>query len=209
VTGALLVLGFAWLLGLTVLVGALIRHMGALQIVAGFGSAPQGMSFNFDTDGPWIPSVLPGRAAAALERAGISTADLAVAFFSSSCMPCLERAEEIVREHPNPARTLFLVTGDHEEAVETMTQALAPVGAPILFDPDAHDIVKSLDIEATPFAFRIAAGEVVQKAYLRSARDFMQLASADLPERDGSDSLPGANGRARASSEKAYARRIP
>jgi hypothetical protein len=79
-----LVIGLLWLLVLTVAFAGIVRHLAAMQ-VAGVGSAAPEGGWLFDTDGPWVPSALPDRAAAALHGHGIPTDDLVVTFFSAHC----------------------------------------------------------------------------------------------------------------------------
>lgn len=176
---ALLVVALVWLLVLTVLFAAVVRHLGALQVAAGAGESPTG-GFNFDTDGPWIPSPLPDRAAAALGRAGVAAADFVAVFFSAGCGTCLERAHGIADLEPDRARTVFLIGGSHRpDPLADLLAALEPTGAPILTDPDAHDIAKSLGIQSTPFAFRVRDGQVVGKVYVRSEADLETLAASE------------------------------
>lgn len=114
-TEVLLVIGFAWLLVVTLLLAGLVRHVGAMQAAGTTPRAPEG-GWLFDTDGPWIPSEFPARARRILESHGIGVGDLTVTFFSSSCGPCVERATQIARIAPDPGRNLFLVTGANPSA---------------------------------------------------------------------------------------------
>ena len=165
---ALVAVSLVWLLVLTVLMLALIRHVAALQAVGGNTQAPAG-GWLFETDGPFIPSPLPGIAADVLRRRDVATDDVTITFFSSMCGSCVERATEIVQTRVVPAQNLFLVTGDHPGALEDMRRILEPTGALVLSDPDAHDIIKSVDIRSTPFVFRIVRDRVVAKGYLKNA----------------------------------------
>src|SRR5215467_500443 len=62
-------IALAWLLTLTVAFLGVTRHLGAMQ-AGGVGvQAPNGGAM-FDGDGPWIPSLLPERAANALGARG-------------------------------------------------------------------------------------------------------------------------------------------
>lgn len=175
-TNVLLAVGLVWLLTLTVLFASVVRHLGAIQAVGTNGQAPSG-GWLFDTDGPWIPSSLPDRARAILQASGVQIDDLIVTFFSSRCGPCVERATEVAAGVAEPAHNLFLVTGNQADAVRTMRDILEPTGAPILTDPHAHDIVKSLTISSTPFTFRVVGGQVVGKAFLRDFDDYRNLAA--------------------------------
>ena len=178
-TIGLFVLFFAWLLALTLLVAGLVRHLATLHAAGGASTDTAATGFNFDTDGPWIPSALPDPVVEIFRSSGVQTKDLMAAFFSASCKACLARAEDIARSEPHPERTVFLLTGHHPEGLENLRMALASTGATLLYDPAAHDIVKSLDINSTPFAFRVFEGEVISKSYIRTVDDFRRVAAAD------------------------------
>lgn len=175
VTDALLAAGLVWLLVLTVLMAGIIRYFGARQAAGGSRQAPEG-GFLVDLDGPWVPSALPKRASDVLRRNGIQSEDLIVTFFSSGCAPCFERAAQVASQVADPGRNLFLVTGARQDLVEDMQARLRPASTRILKDPDAHDFVKALDVQSTPFVFRILNDHVVDKAYLRDPEDYRQLA---------------------------------
>ena len=180
-TDVLLVIGFAWLLVLTFLFAGLARHAGAVQAAGGAAKPPEG-GFLLDTDGPWIPSEFPARAREILQASGIGLADLTITFFSSTCGPCVERAAQIATTGPDPARNVFLVTGANATAVAEMRRILAPAAAAVLCDPDAHNVVKSLEINSTPFTVRVVDSQVVGKAYVRSLADYQNI--ADIPAVD-------------------------
>jgi hypothetical protein len=179
---ALLVVALVWLLVVTVLLAGVVRHLGGLQ-AAGVLTDASEVGFNFDTDGPWIPSVLPERAVAALSRAGFVERDYVAVFFSAGCGTCLDRAQAIAKAGIDVDRTLFLLTGSRERALDDFRQVLEPTGATLLADPEAHDIVKALDIQSTPFAFRVTDRQVVGKAYVRSVGDFVALSAPSHTER--------------------------
>ena len=139
------VMGLVWLLGLTILVAALVRHIGAIQVVAASGAGGKG--FNFDTDGPALFRPLPVKAADGLEASGVSTDEDRVAIFlSSSCGTCWERASEIVAQGRGLGKLVLLVTGGNVRGLEQIRMVLDGTGVPAIYDPLAHDIVKALDI---------------------------------------------------------------
>lgn len=175
-----LVLILVWLLALSLLVAGLVRHLGTLQAVGSANlQAPAG-GFLYDTDGPWIPSELPGRVLSAFTAYGIQTHDMTVTFFSSGCGSCIERATNVAKAVEDPDRNVFLITGAHAETSRELRSILAPSGAPMLTDPEAHDIVKTMEINSTPFAFRVIDGQVVSKAYLRTVDDYRTVASTSV-----------------------------
>lgn len=188
-TNALFVVGFVWLLALTVAFVGIVRHLGAVQ-AAGTSIKPPDGGWLFDTDGPFIPSDLPDRAIPLLNSAGVDPRNLIVTFFSSGCVSCVEHARSIAASVRDPSNSLFLVTGRDKKLVAAMESILEPSRAKILFDPDAHDFVKSLGINSTPFVVRIADGRVVDKAFIRDVTDYMRVAESSRVvgiEANGSD----------------------
>jgi hypothetical protein len=148
-----------WLSILTVAVVALVRYLGVQQAAVAGASAPQG-GWLFDTDGPAVPSVLPEATVGVFRELELPTEDSVVTFFSSRCGNCLEHAEAIAGLVTDPSSNIFLVTGIDDEALSAMRERLEPTGARLVFDPAAHDIVKSLGINSTPFAFKVIGGSV-------------------------------------------------
>ena len=181
-TLALTIIGLAWLLVVTIMMAALIRHVGALQVVVE-ARADVEPDFSFEADGPPVPSVIPSKVLQEFEDAGVSTEqDQIVVFLSAGCLPCRERASEIVaRQDVGPS--IFLVTGgDRRHGLEELRELLTPSGSPIIYDPVAFNIVKGLNINLTPFAFRISHGGVIAKTYLRNGRDIERILEGDAAE---------------------------
>lgn len=175
-TPFLLVVGFVWLFLMTVVLFGLVRHMGALQVALTTATSAPTVAYNFETEGPYIPSALPELVVGAFEEEGIPLDELVVTFFAAGCGPCIERAEEIVTSQPDLEHTVFLIAGSSRPtAVSQLREIIEGGGARVIVDPHAHDIVKSLDISATPFAFGVVAGEVVAKAYVRDLDDFVHV----------------------------------
>jgi hypothetical protein len=175
-------LGLVWLTALTVLLAALIRHVGALQLAVQAGGINSGESFDFDSDGPVVGSELSPQTVNLLEDAGIVPDDRSewtAVFLSSSCVPCWERASEIVGRGEGLDRTVFLVTGANPKGLERLQTLFGQTDFHVLYDPAARDIVESLDIRSTPFAFRFTS-KVTAKRYLRSSEDFPSLVQADV-----------------------------
>lgn len=171
-------LALVWLLVLTIGFLALVRYLAVAKLGGAGRVAPEG-GFLFDTDGPDVPSTVPAVARLALDDHQSNTPeemDLIVTFFSSHCGGCLEHAEHIADRIVNPAKNVFLVTGLDDSVRATMQDKLRPAGGRLLFDPNAHDIVKSFGINSTPFALRILNGEVVAKSFIRSADDYVRVA---------------------------------
>ncbi|WP_404352117.1 hypothetical protein LG324_04260 [Phycicoccus jejuensis] len=159
------------LVGLTVLLAALIRHVGALQLAVEAGGMSSGESFDVDTDGPAVGSQVPESTLDLLYEGGIGPNQgvLVAVFLSTSCVPCTERASEIVSRCQGLDRTIFLVSGGTPEGLERLRNLFATVDSSVLYDPQAREIVNSLDVKSTPFAFRISENKITGKAYLRSA----------------------------------------
>jgi hypothetical protein len=170
---------FVWLAVLTVAFVGVTRHLGVLQAAGAGLEAPQGGAL-LDADGPWIPSALSDRATTAFRAHGVQTDDLVATFFSSSCGSCLERAEQIVATLSHPSRNVFLVTGSDPDRVNDFIRILAPTHVRIVTDPDAQNVVKSLEIRSTPFTFRVVGGQVVAKAYVRGVGDYLRMTDVNL-----------------------------
>lgn len=175
-------LGLLWLTALTVLLAALIRHVGALQLAIEAGGTNSGESFDVDSDGPAVGSELPERTVNLLREAGIvpDHTERAVVFLSSSCMPCADRASEIVARREGLDRTIFLVTGANPKGLERLRAVFGQLDPLVLYDPKAREIVDSLDIRSTPFALRFTS-KVTGKRYLRTSEDFHSLLEIDVP----------------------------
>jgi hypothetical protein len=191
-TEVFVVVVLVWMSALTVAVLGLTRHLAAVQATGAASSAPDGGAL-LDTDGPFIPSPLPDRTVAAFRAHGIGTDDLIATFFSSRCGTCFEKAEQIVGTKPDPARNVFLVSGSDPDLLRDLLRILDPSGVPVIGDPDAPNIVKSLDIMSTPFAFRVVDEQVVAKAFVRSAADYVRV-TGDPPRAPLPIVLPGEGG---------------
>jgi hypothetical protein len=177
--GIFLGIELVWLLVISVALVAVIRYMGTLQATGAGPTIGQGAAL-LDTDGPWIPSPLPDRVVSAFRTHSIQFEDLVATFFSPSCGTCLERAEQVAAALVDPDRNVFLVTGDLQSAKD-MSDILAGTGVPILTDPDAQNIVKSLEIRSTPFTFRVIGGQIVAKSFVRGTGDYLRMFDADRP----------------------------
>lgn len=173
----LAVLG-GWLVVLTVLFAAVVRHLGTLEATM-LGIAG-GTRFDFDADGPAVGSELPGEVGELLARHEVDPlAEAVVLFASTSCGSCLERAEEFSRTPAAAgAGLVVLAAGRDPQRAAELRQVLAPATAVFVTDPDAHEIVRRLEVNSTPFAVRIAAGTVTGKAYVRVGDDIAELLAA-------------------------------
>lgn len=179
-TAVLQLVELVWLLVVSIALLAVIRYVGALQAAGGGAAAERGNAV-LEADGPWIPSPLPDRALAALQARDIPVDDLVVTFFSPRCGSCLERAEQVVAVLTNPARNVFLVAGD-EDGAKDLCDILRVTDVPIMLNPDAQNIIKALDINSTPYTFRVVEGKVVAKSYLHDAADYQRMLTAgDIP----------------------------
>lgn len=178
----LIAVGILWLTGLTLLLAALIRHVGALQLAVQAGGINSGEVFDVDTDGPTVGSELPERTIELLREAGLGPEradDLVVVFLSSSCVPCWERANEIVSQREGLDRTVFLVSGGYAKGLAQLRTLFERVDSLVVWDPTAREIVRSIDVKSTPFAFRFSRHMITDKAYLRNANDFKRLLGPD------------------------------
>jgi hypothetical protein len=175
----LLLAGFGvWLMVLTVLFAAVVRHLGALEATM-LGIAG-GTRFDLDADGPAVGSDLPAEVAGLLARHEVDPqADAVILFVSTTCGSCLERAAEFSRSPASAgAGLVVLAAGRNQQRAAELREVLAPSAAAFITDPDAHEIVNLLDINSTPFAVRLAAGTVTGKAYVRAGEDIVDLLTA-------------------------------
>jgi len=164
-----------WLLVLSVLFAAVVRHLGTMQATM-LGIAA-GRTFDFEADGPELMSPLPDDVRGLFARSGVDAASTHVVLFvSTTCDPCIERAEEFSRSPlAAGAGVVVLATGRESEHSDRLRELLAPAAAAFIPDPDAHETAKALNINSTPFAFRVANGAVVDKTYVSSAKELEEL----------------------------------
>lgn len=79
------------------------------------------------------------------------------------------------------ARNVFLVAGD-EDGAKDLCDILRVTGVTIMLNPEAQNIIKALDINSTPYTFRVVEGQVVAKSYLHGAADYQRmLTTGDVP----------------------------
>jgi hypothetical protein len=152
---AALVLVCAWLGVLTFVVVLLVRQVGLLTVRLSMAT----QAISLDDDGPEIGSTLPEDVAEVMpeeERAY-------VLLISASCEPCRELVVELDGRRFEQS-VVALVPGRQEQAAELA--ALLPTGIRAVLDPDATDLVESLDLESTPFAIEIERGTVSRKVHL-------------------------------------------
>jgi hypothetical protein len=164
-----------WLLTLSVLFAAVVRHLGTMQ--ATMVGIARGMPFDFAADGPDLMSEVPGPVRETLAGYGIAgDANLVVLFVSTSCDPCLERVEEFSRSPAGAgARLVVLAAGRDPDRVARFRDLLGPSSAAFVTDPAAHETVTALHIQSTPFALRMSNGRIVEKTYVSSAADVEAL----------------------------------
>jgi len=158
-----------WLLVLTVVLLALLRHIAESNILA-----IAGRPFSVDADGPELDSEVPAALRAAVGVDAISGSVL-VTFMSASCGPCLETARGLAELNDIPTEAVFLVTARPGEGSQVL-ELLARTGRRVITDPSARELALEANIHSTPFSFYADRGRVTRKAYLRSVGDFIDLA---------------------------------
>jgi hypothetical protein len=165
----------AWLLTLSVLFAAVVRHLGTVQATV-LGMAA-GKPFDFASDGPELTGELPGTVRDLLVEHGVAPdTDAVVLSLSTGCDPCFERTEEFSRSPAaENARLVVLATGHDSDRLAQLRAMLEPLSLAFVTDPAALDAAKTLAIKSTPFAFRISAGRVVDKTYVASAADLQAI----------------------------------
>jgi hypothetical protein len=82
---------------------------------------------------------------------------------SEGCDPCRELVAELDGHHFEQ-KMVALVPGREEQAAELA--ALLPSGIKVVLDPEAIQMVESLDLESTPFVLEVEEGIVTRKVHL-------------------------------------------
>jgi hypothetical protein len=150
-----LVLVCAWLGVLTFVVMLLVRQVGLLTVR--FSMATQAMSL--DDDGPDIGSSLPEEVAEVMPEGNRAY----LLLISEGCDPCRELVAEL-DGHRFEQKMVALVPGRQEQAAELA--ALLPRDIKVVLDPEAIQLVESLDLESTPFVLEVEDGIVTRKVHL-------------------------------------------
>jgi hypothetical protein len=152
---AALVLVCVWLGVLTFVVILLVRQVGLLTVRVSIATR----ATSLDEDGPEIGSSLPEDVAEVMpekERAYLL-------LISEGCDPCRELVAEL-DGHRFEQNMVALVPGREEQAAELA--ALLPQNMKAVLDPDAIQMVESLDLESTPFVLEVEDGVVTRKVHL-------------------------------------------
>ncbi|MFL6120501.1 hypothetical protein [Actinophytocola sp.] len=164
-TNVLLLCALVWLFVLTLLFTTVSRNLMRLE------DGPRHRPAEPDDEGQLPPVV-----ADVLRQAGFpETDDFTAAIFSPTCRVCLVQARKIGTSRFDREHTVFLLTGSRHRGVEPLRAALAATGAPVLSEPFVDDVMDALDVDDTPFAFRVVGGRVIARSYLRSAKNFRTL----------------------------------
>jgi hypothetical protein len=152
---AALVLVCAWLGVLTFVVILLVRQVGLLTVRVSIATR----ATSLDEDGPEIGTSLPEDVAEVMpekERAYLL-------LISEGCDPCRELVVEL-DGHRFEQKIVALVPGREEQAAELA--ALLPSDIKVVLDPEAIQLVESLDLESTPFVLEVEDGIVTRKVHL-------------------------------------------
>jgi hypothetical protein len=152
---AALVLVCAWLGVLTFVVMLLVRQVGLLTVRVSIATR----ATSLDEDGPEIGTSLPEDVAEVMpekERAYLL-------LISEGCDPCRELVAEL-DGHRFEQKIVALVPGREEQAAELA--ALLPSNIKVVLDPEAIQLVESLDLESTPFVLEVEDGIVTRKVHL-------------------------------------------
>jgi hypothetical protein len=152
---AALILVCAWLGVLTFVVVLLVRQVGLLTVRVSIATR----ATSLDEDGPEIGTSLPEDVAEVMpekERAYLL-------LISEGCDPCRELVAEL-DGHRFEQKIVALVPGREEQAAELA--ALLPSDIKVVLDPEAIQLVESLDLESTPFVLEVEDGIVTRKVHL-------------------------------------------
>lgn len=174
-----------WLAVLSVLFSSLVRQLGSMQAaILGFAGKQH---FDFDADGPELHSRMSERLRSILTDHDFDPESNFVALFmSAGCGPCRERAAEIAGLPRHQLGTFItIIAGDASKSTgDDLKALLAQASAIQIGDPDAHDIARLININSTPFAFRVERGTFVAKTYVRKLDDLVRLADSVDEELD-------------------------
>jgi hypothetical protein len=94
---------------------------------------------------------------------------------SSTCDPCRELVARL-DGNPLPEPVIALVSGPSDRTEGFV--ALLPPGVQVIRDPEADSLLKSLQIETTPFAVEVKDGAISGNAVLTEATDLQRLMEA-------------------------------
>jgi len=150
-----LVLVCAWLGVLTFVVMLLVRQLGLLTVRVSIATR----ATSLDEDGPEIGTSLPEDVAEVMpekERAYLL-------LISEGCDPCRELVAEL-DGHRFEQKMVALVPGRPEQAAELA--ALLPEDIKVVLDPEAMQLVESMDLESTPFVLEVEDGIVTRKVHV-------------------------------------------
>lgn len=168
---SVLVLVSSWLIVLTLCVAVLVRQVALMTARLSFA----GSQFDIASDGPEVGSGLPEALANGAANALRSPATIIV--LSADCAPCRTLAADLGEVDPE-MNIVALVHGDGAGA-EVLTQALSS-SVTVLRDPEAGEIIESLNIHSQPFALAIRDDVIAGKRLLRGSadlRDFIKTSS--------------------------------
>jgi hypothetical protein len=152
---AALVLVCVWLGVLTFVVILLVRQVGLLTIRVSIATR----ATSLDEDGPEIGTSLPEDVAEVMPEKERSY----LLLISEGCDPCRELVAEL-EGHRFEQKMVALVPGREEQAAELA--ALLPQDIKVVLDPEAIQLVESLDLESTPFVLEVEDGIVTRKVHL-------------------------------------------
>jgi hypothetical protein len=165
----------AWMLGLTLIISGLVRHIATLQLGREAGPLPI-LQPNLEA-GPEIGSAVPVEIQTRLLSYGrAADVDQALFIFSPGCGVCLEVADVVANLRPGPIDLLFVILGPTvgPEALE-IRSVLKRTSAPIVEGDDARAIMREFHIGSVPYALRLRAGTIVRRKFLRRAADAKEV----------------------------------
>jgi hypothetical protein len=180
-----------WLLILTVVTAAIVRHLGTVTVVRASGQIPLA-SMDFDADGPQIGAAIPDAVQEVLARrqGNLEQAQRLVLFLSPGCGTCVDAAKEIAaRTFLSGHLNIFALgtAGAAERSVAELLDALQPVAAAVSADDDARTALQGLQVNSVPFAISIDASRVVGKLFIRriaQLREFLDEFEQQLTRPD-------------------------
>lgn len=160
----------AWLVVLTILFLGVARHLALVDIVqrAVGGERPRVIA---DADGPPLGSRFSDDVIRLFTEASVELPDNGcLAFIAATCAPCRELAEDLVADR-YPYRDVIYVIPGRRDAASEIVAVLRPLEPIAVLNPQAHDLMRMLNINGSPFVVWFRNGQIVSTLFGRSPTD--------------------------------------
>lgn len=159
-----LVLAALWLAAASLAILVLIRQVALLTLR--LDRIEEGPAL----DGISVGSLVPETVMAALTASNAE--QLHVLVLSATCGPCRELADELAKDPPTQS-VIALIGGEREPAAAIGERL--PGQVRVVLDPEASQVIDSLDLKTSPFLFTFEGGKVTDKASVRNGAHLLAL----------------------------------